>query len=308
MGKKAMETFSEKSVAEFLSTWEIHEKGSLMSQEKLLPINKRLQQFSAEQAKRFALTLEMIPKASPGGKALEIGSAPYLMSLLLRHIRGYDVTHTNLSHDSGFPTPISFINKETEKLSEFSWDEMNVEMDPLPYADKSFEVVLCCEVIEHLTMSPVYMLGEIHRVLKDDGLLILTTPNSLRLSNVRSLIIGHTVYDRYRRDSPYAAYGRHNREYTPGELQNLCSKLGFSVEYCRTADIYPRPTALMSRILDLWIAIPLYLIGLVSQRTDAKLPNKKDLIFIRAKKAGLFHQEFPEDIFYPLEVIDEPAH
>lgn len=303
-----METLSEKSITEFLSHWEIHGKGSSMSHEELLPVNKRLQQFSAEQAKRFALTLEMIPKASAEEKVLEIGSAPYLMSLLLRHVLGYDAIHTNLSHDSALPAPISFVNKETEKFTEFSWDEMNVEMDRLPYPDKTFEVVLCCEVIEHLTMSPVHMLGEINRVLKDDGLLILTTPNSLRFSNVRSLIIGRTIYERYRRDSPYAAYGRHNREYTPGELQNLCAQVGFSVEYCRTADIYPRPTAFMSRVLDLWIVFPLYLISLFSQRMDAELAKKKDLIFIRAMKADQFHQAFPEDIFYPLEDRDEPAH
>jgi len=303
-----MNTLSAKSVADFLSHWEIHEEGSSMSKDELLPINQRLQQFSAEQAQRLALTLEMIPKAAPGAKTLEIGSAPYLMSLLLRHVLGYDGTHTNLSHDSGFPSPISFVNKETGNFSEFAWDEMNVEIDRLPYPDQSFELVLCCEVIEHLTMSPVHMLSEIHRVLKDNGLLILTTPNSLRFSNVRSLNIGHTIYERYRRDSPYAVYGRHNREYTPGELQNLCTELGFSVKSCDTADIYPRPSAILSRILDLWLAIPLYFISLLSQRTDTKLSNKNDLIFIRAIKAGPFHRAFPEDIFYPLEVEDDSAH
>jgi 2-polyprenyl-3-methyl-5-hydroxy-6-metoxy-1,4-benzoquinol methylase len=98
------------------------------------------------------------------------------MSLLLRHLLGYDAVHTNLSHDSQLPALVSFVNAASAESSRFSWDELNVELDRFPYPNKAFEAVVCCEVIEHLTMSPVHMLSEIHRVLKDNGLLILTTP------------------------------------------------------------------------------------------------------------------------------------
>ncbi len=52
----------------------------------------------------------------------------------------------------------------------------------LPYNDASFDVVLLVEVIEHLENHRV-ALGELARVLKPDGVLILTTPNVMRLNS-----------------------------------------------------------------------------------------------------------------------------
>jgi hypothetical protein len=48
-----MGTFDEKAIAEYLSHWEIDDKGSPLSREELLPVNKRLRQFSAAQARRM---------------------------------------------------------------------------------------------------------------------------------------------------------------------------------------------------------------------------------------------------------------
>jgi SAM-dependent methyltransferase len=45
----------------------------------------------------------------------------------------------------------------------------------LPFKMKSFDCVLCSEVLEHL-FSPDQCTREIHRVLKDDGIACLTTP------------------------------------------------------------------------------------------------------------------------------------
>jgi SAM-dependent methyltransferase len=51
---------------------------------------------------------------------------------------------------------------------------------PLPYADAAFDLVILCEVAEHL---PTYipMIAEAGRVLAHDGHLILSTPNLARL-------------------------------------------------------------------------------------------------------------------------------
>jgi 2-polyprenyl-3-methyl-5-hydroxy-6-metoxy-1,4-benzoquinol methylase len=46
----------------------------------------------------------------------------------------------------------------------------------LPLRDASFDVVLSSEVLEH-TRAPAQALGELARVLRPSGLLVLTTPN-----------------------------------------------------------------------------------------------------------------------------------
>ncbi len=55
-------------------------------------------------------------------------------------------------------------------------DLFDAESHVYPYADSSFEVVLCCELIEHLLHDPMHMLLESWRVLTDGGLFVLTTP------------------------------------------------------------------------------------------------------------------------------------
>lgn len=47
----------------------------------------------------------------------------------------------------------------------------------LDFGDSTFDVVLCTEVIEHMT-SPEILVSEMKRVLKPGGQLILSTPNS----------------------------------------------------------------------------------------------------------------------------------
>ena len=50
----------------------------------------------------------------------------------------------------------------------------------LPFSDESFNLVVCKDVFEHL-LNPEYVLIEIQRVLKKDGLLLLHVPNHFPL-------------------------------------------------------------------------------------------------------------------------------
>jgi len=51
---------------------------------------------------------------------------------------------------------------------------------PLPFADASFDVILCREVIEHVESVP-HTLREFHRILAPGGRLVLTFPNRLQV-------------------------------------------------------------------------------------------------------------------------------
>lgn len=69
-------------------------------------------------------------------------------------------------------------------------DIANLNNEPLPYADHTFDVVTATEVIEHLEDFR-RVVREIYRVLKPGGVCILSTPNILNLnSRLRFLSFG----------------------------------------------------------------------------------------------------------------------
>ncbi|MBS1196900.1 MAG: Methyltransferase type 11 [Proteobacteria bacterium] len=68
--------------------------------------------------------------------------------------------------------------------------QLNLNNDPLPYADEQFDLVTTSEVVEHLE-SYRRLLREAFRVTKKGGLLVVTTPNVLNMaSRVRNLFCG----------------------------------------------------------------------------------------------------------------------
>lgn len=68
--------------------------------------------------------------------------------------------------------------------------QIDLNTHPLPYPDASFDLVTCSEVLEHVENYRA-VLREIRRVLKQDGLMVVTTPNVLNMkSRLRYLVCG----------------------------------------------------------------------------------------------------------------------
>ena len=66
---------------------------------------------------------------------------------------------------------------------------VDVDEEPLPFPDQTFEVVVFSEVMEHVRF-PQKALGEIRRVLKPTGRLLGSVPNSYRLRNRLRFLMG----------------------------------------------------------------------------------------------------------------------
>jgi len=184
---------------------------------------------------RFVHSWSAVGKDS--GRCLELGANPYFITWLLAEHTDLDLTLANY-----------FGSSETKGQQKLSWDEdggrrelvlsfdhFNSELDRFPYEDDSFDVVVYCEIIEHLLMNPVHTLKEIHRVLRPNGKLLVTTPNVARFGNLIAIAEGRSIYDPY---SGFGAYGRHNREYSMPELLHLLKFCGFIEEASFTADAH----------------------------------------------------------------------
>lgn len=70
---------------------------------------------------------------------------------------------------------------------------VNLDLEDLPFEEVSFDTVICGDVIEHL-ISPDHLLEEIHRVLKAQGHLLITTPNLASWYNRLLLLFGHQPF------------------------------------------------------------------------------------------------------------------
>ena len=196
-----------------------------------------LEGYIADSRERFLHTTALAMDLE--GDCLELGSNPYFQTLCLQQCTELRLTLANYFGE-GLP--------ETFTQDLHYWDPkqradvtrpmvshlFNTEEEPFPWPDASFDVILFCEIVEHLLRDPVAVLHEIRRVLRPGGTLIMTTPNVARLENIMRLISGANIYDLY---SAYP-YGRHVREYTRDELVGLLMFMGFEVDVHFTADAH----------------------------------------------------------------------
>ncbi len=186
---------------------------------------------------RFLHTWGMV--RADAGRCLELGANPYFTTYLLDAHTRLELTLANYYGERGERTEtVSFVAPGGAEHVKVDWPCLmfNVEEDDFPFDDGTFDLVLFCEMLEHLLMDPVAALRQIHRVLKPGGVLVLTTPNVARLDNVLAMVNGVNIYDPY---SGFGPYGRHNREYNRHELFRLLTFAGFEVEYSFTADGHP---------------------------------------------------------------------
>jgi SAM-dependent methyltransferase len=183
---------------------------------------------------RFLITLGLVPRR--GGRLLEIGANPYFLTLLLKKFRAYELSLTNY-FDGASPKAVqTIVNERYGETHEMEYWQVNVERDEFPFEDGAFQVVLFCEVLEHLLEDPMHALLEIHRTLAPGGYLVMSTPNVARWANIQRMLVGEvSIYDPYSR---YGPYGRHNREYTLAELTRLLPDAGFRVRKAFTADVH----------------------------------------------------------------------
>jgi len=110
----------------------------------------------AETTEGKQIAARLVPRGN-GGKALDVGCRAGHQTRWLESL-GYDVTSIDVE--------VRFDGAQAVDANQ-----------PLPFADETFDLVWCSEVIEHLR-DPAASLAQMRRVTKRGGSLVLTTPNS----------------------------------------------------------------------------------------------------------------------------------
>jgi len=220
-------------------------------------------------ATRFYETLRFLPDLPPNPRILELGAIPYYFTILLRRfVEAHPDTLSFFEFEKSDSATHAVENRDFGERYEFAYRPLNIETEVFPFADSSFDLVLCCEVLEHLLINPSHTLYESHRVLRPDGHILITTPNALRWDNLFAMVRGDNIYDRYHGNG---IYGRHNREYSTGEVAELLKANGFEVERLETRSVY-------RKFLDVFA-------------------GRRDNIFALARAVGDAKAGFPENLY-----------
>lgn len=170
--------------------------------------------------------VKCISRLGLGKKILDIGIAYGFYDIILKEDFGLDITGMELQENIA---AYSFL----PKLHNIQMIAGGLSQKPCLIPDNSFDVVIFSEVIEHLRISPIRALLEINRILKPEGLLLITTPNVARLSNILRLFIGKNIVEMFPDDDSELNHVTdrmtHIREYTMDELKMLLRRAGYKI-------------------------------------------------------------------------------
>lgn len=101
---------------------------------------------------------------------------------------------------------------------------VNFDRMKFPFETNFFDTVTCLDVIEHV-LDPQMLLKEIHRVLRKDGTLILSTPN-IRFSNHIYDLVVKGIFPKTSLDQSLYD-GGHVHFFTYKDMINLLQNAGF---------------------------------------------------------------------------------
>lgn len=169
-------------------------------------------------------------------RVLESGAFAGVVSVTLAQL-GYDVTAADV------PLVMNDVNLRSY-LENNNVTPLAARLEELPYpfpAD-SFDLILCCEVIEHLPFNPIPVLREMRRMVKPGGFVYIATPNLTSLNHRISMLRGQSFHNTPRcyeialDPSSDMSVGLHWKECSRDELVECCRLAGMRcVEhyYCR---------------------------------------------------------------------------
>ena len=107
---------------------------------------------------------------------------------------------------------------------------MKTDLTKGSFAIEAFDLILCCEVIEHLIVNPANFFSYLLKSLKKGGFIYLTTPNFFKSQNVRSMELRFNPQPIYPQYYSYAeTFHFHVREYGMGELIDAAIQAGGSI-------------------------------------------------------------------------------
>jgi 2-polyprenyl-3-methyl-5-hydroxy-6-metoxy-1,4-benzoquinol methylase len=168
---------------------------------------------------------------SPQAKVLDVGRSAMT-----------DLLATQYRDISTLGFPIFLGPNETDPRPQVPHIEFDLtrcaDTQAWPARNSEFDLIVYCETIEHLPIAPEFSLIFLCYLLKQGGMLLVTTPNAVRLGNRIRMALGQNPFERIRY---FDQNPGHFREYTCDELRAMAEPSGLNCIEARTLNMYPRP-------------------------------------------------------------------
>lgn len=244
----------------------------------LIPLIAKEDSYHKTHKRRMARTVQVITDQKPKGKLLELGTGSLVPLALRKLVPSLEVHVTDFDLD--LPKSGTKVLEMQGQTLEVPCYRVDLETMPLPIEDGTFDTVICCEVLEHMEVDPMFMMSEINRVLRPGGTLILTTPNITSSRNISKMLrcIDPYFYMQYRHKP---ALYRHNYEYSVYSLMHVLKGAGFDGKIW-TEDSFE--DSLMEDIVKL-------------RQIGYALPHIGDNLFTVSKKIGPVVDRYPSAIY-----------
>ena len=184
---------------------------------------------SARLARTAHILREMVAEVGEDCKVLELGTSGFIPVVLKSLFPSVTIDVTNF--DTAVASEGESVSYECEvglagRSVGVRAFPIDLEYDLIPIDNETYDIVVCCEVIEHMEIDPMFMLAEVNRVLKTNGKLFVSTPNILSSRGFTKMLEGHAPYF-FMQYHANREYHRHNYEYSVKQLWSVLKCAGF---------------------------------------------------------------------------------
>jgi len=158
------------------------------------------------------------------------------------------------------PRLIAGVDVTTEPRANRNIDTaVRADLARLPFRDGAFDIAISSHVAEHLT-EPDAVFGELARVVRPDGRLLVLTPNRWHYVTVSSALLPHRLhvkFNEWRGVDAHDIFPTVYRANTARRLRALYERAGFEVERLEQFETEPEYLA---------FSLPTYALGVAWER------------------------------------------
>lgn len=136
---------------------------------------------------------------------------------------GYNLERLKKTYPNCYTVGVDILDiRQPDYIDEYFM--MDIEKEGI-FFDEDFDIILCADILEHLT-KPYEIIQILKGFLKDDGYLIASIPNIMHYSVLYDMLMkGNFTYT----DTGLLDYD-HKHFFTFNEIERMFDKTGFSTE------------------------------------------------------------------------------